>query len=87
MAPKRTYTRAHPDPEPAIAVDNPKKLLKKKNIAEGFENHNPLHRSFSLPEELVDIQDLDFDLFFEQILFRTKSDNFLSDTVLDQDIL
>ena len=70
-----------------IAVDNPEKLLKKKNIAEGFKNHNPLHRSFSLPEELIDIQDLDFDLFFEQSLFRTKSDNFLSDTVLDQDIL
>ena len=83
MAPKRTYTRSHPDPEPVIAVENPKKLLKKKNIAEGFENHNLLHRSFSLLEELVDIQDLDFDLFFEQILFKTKLDNFLRNTILD----
>jgi hypothetical protein len=33
---------------------------------------------------LVALQDLEFDISFEQSLFRTKFDNFVSETVLDQ---
>jgi hypothetical protein len=58
LAPKRVYTRSHPDLEPATTVDDPKKLLRKKNTVEGSGSHNPLHRSNSLPEKLVAIQDL-----------------------------
>jgi hypothetical protein len=87
LAPKRIHTRSHPDPEPAIAVDDPEKLLRKKNTVEGFGSHSPLHRSTSLPENLVAIQDLEFDISFEKSLFRTKSDSFISETVLDQTIL
>jgi hypothetical protein len=36
---------------------------------------------------LVALQDLEFDIPFEQILFRTKSDSFVSEIVLDQTIL
>jgi hypothetical protein len=36
---------------------------------------------------LVSLQDLEFDISFEQSLFRTKSDSFVSETVLDQTIL
>jgi hypothetical protein len=53
LAPKRAYTRSHPDLEPAIAIDNPEKLLRKKTIPEGSVSHSPLQRSPSLPEELV----------------------------------
>jgi hypothetical protein len=72
LAPKRAYTQSHPDPEPAIATDNPEQLLRKKTIVEGSVRHNPLQKSPSLPEELVAIQNIDFDIFFEQILFRTN---------------
>ena len=33
MAPKRVYTRSHPDPEPAIETDNTEQLLRKKTIS------------------------------------------------------
>jgi hypothetical protein len=62
-------------------------LLRKKTIDEGSVKHNPLQKSPSLPEELVAIQDLEFDIFFEQILFRTKSNSFVAETVLDPTIL
>jgi hypothetical protein len=42
LAPKRAYTRSHPDPEPMIATDNPKQFLRKKAIDEGSVRHNPL---------------------------------------------
>jgi len=87
LAPKRVFTRSHPDPEPATTIDNPKKLLRKKNIAEGSGNHNPLLRSPSLPEKLVSLHDLEFDISFKQSLFRTKSDRFVSETILYQTIL
>jgi hypothetical protein len=35
LSPKRVYTRSHPDPEPAMATNNPKQLLRKKTIVEG----------------------------------------------------
>ena len=87
MAPKIFYTRSHPDPQPTAAVDNPEKLLGKRNIVEGFGSHSPLHRSNSLLEKLIAIQDPEFDISSEQILFRTKSDSFVSETILDQTIL
>ena len=70
MAPKKVYTRSHPDPEPTTAVDDPEKLVRKKNIVEGSRSHNPLHRSNSLPEKLVAIQDLEFNISFEQSLLE-----------------
>jgi hypothetical protein len=87
VAPKKFYIRSHLDPEPATAVDDPEKLLRKKNTIEGSGNHSPLHRSNSLPEKLVSIHDLEFDISFEQSLFITKSDIFVSETILDQTIL
>jgi hypothetical protein len=84
MAPKRVFTRSHPNPEPAIATDNPERLLMKKNTAEVSRSHIPLMRSPSLPEKLVSFQDLEFDISFQQSLFRTKSDSFFSETALDQ---
>jgi hypothetical protein len=87
LAPKRIYTRSHLVSEPATAIDNPKKILKNKIVKEGLGSHSPLHRSPSLPEKLVALQYLEFDIPFEQSLFRTKSDIFASEIVLDQTIL
>jgi hypothetical protein len=87
MAPKRIHTRSHLDLEFATTIDNPENLLKKGNIVEGRRSNNPLHRATSLPKNLVAIQDLEFDLPFEKSLFRTKSDSFVNETVLDQTIL
>jgi hypothetical protein len=70
-----------------IETDNPEQFLRKKTIAKGSVRHNPLQKSPSLPEELVSIQDLDFDIFFEQSLFRTKSDSFVAETILDPTVL
>jgi hypothetical protein len=87
LAPKRIFTRSHPNPEPATAIDNPEKLPRKKIVTEGSGSHSPFHISPSLLEKLVALQDLEFDIPFEQILFRTKSDSFVSEIVLDQTIL
>ena len=87
MAPKRVFTRSHLDLEPATSIGNLEKILRKKSIAEGSRSHSPLHRSPSLPEKLVSLQDLEFDISFEQILFRKKFNSFVSETILDQTIL
>ena len=65
MPPKRVFTSSHPDPELAIAIDNLEKILRKKNTAKGSGSHSPLHRSPSLPEKLVSLKDLEFDIYFE----------------------
>ena len=41
----------------------------------------------SLPEELVALQDLVFDTIFEQSLFQTKYDSFVTETILDPVVL
>jgi hypothetical protein len=54
---------------------------------EGQGSIIPLHRATSLPDKLVTIQDLEFGIPFEQIIFRTKYDRILSEIVPDQTIL
>jgi hypothetical protein len=54
---------------------------------EGSGSHSPLHRCSSLLENLISIQYLEFDISFEKSIFRTNSDSFVSETVLDQIIL
>jgi hypothetical protein len=87
LAPKRIHTRSHPDPEPVKVVDNPEKLIRKRSLAEIQGSSSPPPRETSLPEKFVTIQDIQFDLPFEHSLFRTKSDIFVDETVLDQAIL
>ena len=65
MDPKIIHTRSHPDPEPVTIVDNPKNLIRKRNTTEGQGSSSPLHMATSLPEKLVTIQDIEFDLPFE----------------------
>ena len=67
------YTRVNPDPEPATSVSDPEKLLHKRK--ERITNSVCyLDRNLSLTKDGVKIIDnLDFDLLFEQTLFRSKS--------------
>jgi len=62
-------------------------LIRKIITTESQGNSSPLPRATSLIEEFVTIQDIHFDLPFENIFFRTKSGSFVDDIVLDQAIL
>jgi hypothetical protein len=87
LAPKKVYTRSHPDPEPAIVTDNPEQLLRKKTVAEGSVSHTPFHKSLSFSGELVTFQNPDFDTFSQQSLVRTRSDSFVTGIIFDPTIL
>lgn len=47
----------------------------------------PLSRSNSLPEKFETIQDIEFDLPFQNSLFRSKSQSFVDQTVIDEALL
>lgn len=72
MAPKRIYTRANSDPNPPEVFENPEKILKKSNSKVGNNTHQ-LYRSISLlAKGFALIDDVIFDVKFEQTLFRSK---------------
>ena len=77
LAPKKIYyTRNNPDPNPPDIVDNPNQIgEKKKKQSDSFETEITLKRADSLPNELVSLSDIDFDIKFEKYLFRTKSES------------
>jgi hypothetical protein len=55
LAPKQIHIGSHHDLEPVTIVDNPEKLIRKRNTVEGQGSISPLQRSTSLPEKLVTI--------------------------------
>ena len=54
---------------PAIILDNPDQISKKKKQTVNLETEVPLRKSNSLPKELVSSNDIDFYLKFEYSLF------------------
>jgi hypothetical protein len=84
MAPKRIHTRRNPNPKEVIHVFDPEKLVhkrKEKPISPEF----CLDRNLSLPKDGVkSIEDLDFDLKFEQAMFRTRSESSLNEIIFDE---
>jgi hypothetical protein len=76
VAPKIIHTRSHLDPELVKVTDDPKKLIRKISLAESQGSSSPPPRETSLPEKFVTIQDIQFDLPFENTLFRTKYESF-----------
>ena len=56
---------------------------RKKKKTENLEAEVSLIRFNSLPQELVSLQDIDFDLKFEHSLFKSKSKSDLKTVVLD----
>ena len=98
LASKRPYTRSHPDPKTPEIVDDPqrigrrtkdtsKKSVKQISSSKGLGSNNPIPISQSLPVKIEALQDIEFDLKFEQSLFRRKSLNWEDTIVLDQSIL
>jgi hypothetical protein len=87
VAPKIIHTRSHLGPEPVKFLDDLEKLIRKRSLAESQGSSSPPPQETSLPEKFVTIQDIQFDLPFEKILFRTKSESFVDETILDQAIL
>ena len=87
LAPRRIYTRANPDPNPPIAVENPEKILRKSSSKVGKETYE-LYKSTSLPVEGVEsIDEVTFDLKFKHSLFKSKSESDLSHIVFDPKLL
>ena len=88
MASKITYyTRAHPNPQPSIIVDDPDRILGKPKKVESQGSSSELINENSLPKELSSIQDIQFDLSFEHSLFLTKSKNSVHDIVIDPNFI
>ena len=88
MASKRIYyTKAHPDPQPAIIVDDPDIILRKNKKVESLGSSSHLIRANSLPKNLSSLEDIEFDLSFEHSLFRTKYENSIYDSVIDPNFI
>ena len=74
MPSRRVYfTTSIPDPQSAVIVDNPDRIGKKIKKVESLGNKVSLVKGNSLPNKLSSLQDIEFDLNFEQYLLRTKS--------------
>jgi hypothetical protein len=77
------YTRVNPDPNPSKPVYDHEKILRKAR-EKAPDPFYYLDRSLSLPkDDAQSIDDLEFDAFFEQTLFRSKSETSLDETVFD----
>ena len=88
MASRRFYyTRSNPDPQPIVIVDNPDRIGKKIKRVEDLGNKFSLVKENSLPKHLSSLQDIEFDINFEQSLFRTKSESDLQINVIDLDFI
>lgn len=98
LASKRPYTRSHPNPKPHEIVDDPQRIGKRakdtsqKSVkwissSKSEGSNNPLPGAQYVPNKLETLQDINFDLKFEQIMFRSKSKNWADTLVIDQSIL
>lgn len=99
MAPKRTYTRSHPGLNPTEIVDDLEKLVGKRSFTKSQGSNSPpssfnsipenipLSSSNSLPEKFETLRDIEFDLTFQKSLFRSKSEAFLDQTIIDKTII
>jgi hypothetical protein len=84
LAPKRIHTRRNPDPEVAIPVSDPEKIVhKRKEKAISLVLCLDMYLSFP-KYGVTSIEYLDFDVKFEKTLFRTKSESCLSEIIFDE---
>jgi hypothetical protein len=84
LAPKNIHTRRNPDPEPTTSVVDPEKLLHKRK-EKASHSGIFLDRISSFPKDGVkSIDDLEFDIKFEQTLFRSKSESDLTEILFDE---
>lgn len=83
MASQRIFTRVHPDPNPTEVVFDPEKLL--QNYRKKPGPSTPYFQMFCsfYDEEVIDIDNIGFDLRFKQYLFHSKSKGDLKEVVPD----
>lgn len=83
MASQRNFTRGNPDPNPAELVFDPEKLLQKyRKKSESTISNFQKFGSFS-DDEIVDIDNIGFDLKFEKSLFHSKYESDLKEIIPD----
>ena len=89
----RRYTRSNPDPNPPTIFSDPqnigrkaKSVVETSSIAENQSERSSIPRANSFPGKLENLQDIEFDINFEQILFRSKSLSWIDETVFDYSI-
>ena len=84
LAPKKVYTRANSDPEPATSMSDTEKLMHKRK--ERITDPTCyLDRNLSLPKDGVKIiDDLDFELLFEQTMSRSRLESYLNEIISDE---
>lgn len=83
MASRKIHARSHPDRDPPEVVSDSKKILRKNKFQEGEASNNPLQRSYTLPKSIVTVENIESDLPFEKSIFRSKSEYFVFETVID----
>jgi hypothetical protein len=84
MAPKKIHTRRNLDPEPIANVYDPENIFHKRK-EKTVKSFSFMDINLSLPKDgFKSIDDLDFDLKFEQTLFRSRSEYKLNEIIFDE---
>ena len=86
LASKRIHTRTYPDPNPPEIVDNPESILRKSPVSRDLTIISSIHRANYVPENLLDLQEIQVDLDFPSKLPRTKSLNAIDQTDFEHPI-
>jgi hypothetical protein len=84
MAHKKSHTRNNLDPEAAIAMSNLEKIVRKRKGNPVTSVLCPDQYLSLSKDEVTNIEDLEFDVIFEQSLFKTKSKSRLNETIFDE---
>jgi len=87
QAPKIVHTIAHLDLYPPSFLDNPEKLIRNKILTESQGSNNHVLIANSFLESFLTIENIHFDLPFQLILLKTKSENFAGETIKYESIL
>ena len=89
----RKYTRSNLDLNPPTIVNDAhkigrkyKKVVEKSSLAGEQSSGDFIPRVNSLPGRFDTLQDIEFDVNFEQSLFRSKSLSWIDQTVVDSSI-
>ena len=89
----RKYTRSNLDPNPPTIVNDTykigrkyKKAAEKSSLAQEQSNEDFIPQVNSLLGRLETLQDIEFDIKFEQSLFHSKSLSWIDYTVVDSSI-
>ena len=87
------YTKSNPDPNPPTIISDPHKIgqisknvVGKLSLAKVKSSEDFIPRVHSFSERLDSLQDIEFDVHFEQSLFCSKSLSWIDKTVVDSSV-